>query len=102
MEPPLVVSARVPAPELVGVAYGPNVVDPATREAEREDRHDDAVLLGYQAGLAVDRVLEERHAAGWPAGQPDEVARDLLGAIDGVQRGADKAATIGGQRGAGV
>ncbi len=33
--------STVRGPELVGFAYGPNVVDPATRGVQREDRHDD-------------------------------------------------------------
>ena len=62
-----VASSRGPGPELVGVADCPDVLDPVARDVEGEHRHGDAVLLGDQAGLAVDRALEERQA-GCPAG----------------------------------
>ena len=67
----LVVSACRPGPELVGVAYGPDVLDPVACDVEREHRHGDAVLLGHQAGLAVDRAFQERQVAGCPAGDID-------------------------------
>jgi hypothetical protein len=77
------------------------VPDPPVCDLEREHRHGDAVLLGDQAGLAVDRALQDRQA-GWPAGEVGQVARDLLAALDRAQRGAGQAAAVGGQRGAGV
>ena len=100
-------SACRPGPELVGVAYCPDVRDPVACDVEREHRHGDAVLLGHQAGLAVDRVLQDRHVAGCPVGDIDDIARDLLAAFDRVQRGAGQAAaavaaTIAGRRPAGV
>ena len=61
-------SARRPGAELVGVPYGPDVLDPVTVDVEREHRHGDAVLLSHQAGLAVDRALQDRHVAGGPFG----------------------------------
>ena len=70
------VSAGRPGPELVGVADGPDVGDPVACDLEREHRNGDAVLLGDQAGLAVDRVLPERQAR-CPAGNFDAGARDL-------------------------
>jgi hypothetical protein len=59
------VSARRPRPELPGVAYCPDVGDPAACDVECEDGHGDAVLLSDQAGLAVDGALQEPHVAGW-------------------------------------
>jgi len=56
------------------------VRDPVAREGEREHRHSDAILRSDQAGLAVDRVLQQPHAAGCPAGDARDVARDLLAA----------------------
>ncbi len=95
-------SACRPGAELVGVADGPDVLDPVAVDVEREHRHGDAVLLGYQAGLAVDRALQDRHVSGAPFGQVDNVARDLLAALDRVQRGGGEAAAVGGHGGAGV
>src|SRR4051812_40703924 len=59
-------SARRPGTELLRVAYDPDVPDPVARDVEREDRQGDAVLLGHDAGLAVDRTFQERHGAGRP------------------------------------
>ena len=59
-------------------------------------------LLSHQPGLAVDRALQDRHVAGCPAGDIDDVACDLLAAFDRAQRGADQAAAVGDHRGAGV
>src|SRR5450755_637364 len=96
------VSAGRPGPELAGVAYCPDAGDPVSCDVEREHCHGDAVLLGYQAGLAVDRALQERHAAGCPAGDAGQVAGDLLAAVDRAERGADQAAAVGDRRGARV
>src|ERR1700692_4900304 len=52
-------SARRPGPEFLGVAHDPDVLDPATCDVEGEHCHGDAVLLGQQAGLAVDRAFQE-------------------------------------------
>jgi len=81
------VSARRPGPEFVGVAYCPDAGDPVACDLEREHRHGDAVLPGYQAGLAVDRALQDRHVAGCPGGEVDDIA----GAIyhDRYQRTGD-------------
>jgi len=95
-------SARGPGAEFVGVAYYPDVLDPVACDLEREHRHGDAVLLGHQAGLAVDGAFQERHVAGFTVGDFDPGARDLLAAFDGVQEGGDEAAAVGDGRGAGV
>jgi hypothetical protein len=71
-------SACRPGPEFLGVADGPDVLDPVVGDVEREHRHGDAVLLGDQAGLAVDRALQERQA-GCDAGDIEGgAARDAL------------------------
>jgi hypothetical protein len=86
----------------VGVADRPDVGDPPACDGEREHRHGDAVLLSDHTGLAVDRPLQERHVAGCPAGEIDQVARDLLTALDRAQRGAGQAAAVGDRGGVGV
>jgi hypothetical protein len=58
-------------------------------------------VLGDQAGLAVDRALQERQA-GFPAGDADIEAGDLPGAFDRAQRGRDESAAVGGHGDAGV
>src|SRR5260370_10803372 len=55
----------------------PDVGDPVVCDVERERRHDDAVLLGRQTGLAVDHAPQDRQA-GCPAGNIGQVARDPL------------------------
>lgn len=75
------VVAHRPRPELLRVAYGPDVSDPVVCDVERVHGHDDAVLLGDQAGLTVDGALQERQV-GQPAGESDEAARELLGALE--------------------
>jgi hypothetical protein len=47
-----------------------------------------------QAGLTVDRTLQDRHA-GYRTGPINEEARDLLAAFDRAQDGADEAAAAG-------
>ena len=74
-------SGRGPGPELAGVEYRPDAGDLLACDLERVDRHGDAVLLGHQAGLAVDCALQQRHA-GYQAGDSEAGARDLLGALD--------------------
>jgi hypothetical protein len=74
------VSARRPGPELAGVAYGPDVRDPVGSDVEREHRHGDAVELSDQAGLAVDRALQDRHA-GCPAGQAGQEVSGVVTAL---------------------
>ncbi len=76
------VSAGGPGPELAGVEYCPDAGDPAGCDLERVHRHGDAVLLGHQARLAVDRALQEPHVAGCYAGEIGQVARDPLAAFD--------------------
>ena len=78
-------SARRPGPQLLGVAHCPDVGDPVVCDVEREHRDGDAVLLGCQAGLAVDRALQHRHVAGCSGRQLGQVARDLLGAFSYAQ-----------------
>ena len=51
---------------------------------EREHRHGDAVLLGHQAGLAVDRALQERRAVARRR-RSRRGTGDLLAALDRVQ-----------------
>src|SRR6201994_4455693 len=89
-------SARRPGPELIGVAYRPDVRDLVTRDLEREHGHGDAVFLGHQAGLAVDRALQDRQAAGYPAGDVGQGAGHLLAALDGGERGGGPGAPRGG------
>src|SRR5438874_5935448 len=71
-------------------------------DLERVYRTGDAVQLSDQAGLAVDRALQEPHVAGCSGGEVGQVAGDLLAAFDGVERGAGETAAVGGQRGVGV
>jgi hypothetical protein len=78
------------------------VLDPVSCDLERVHRHGDAVALGDQPGLAVDRALAERHARGRAVEQGGDVACDLLAAFDRVRRGADQAAAVAGHGGAGV
>src|SRR6516165_6379880 len=82
-----------PWPELLRVAYGPDMADLVACDIEREHRHGDAVLLAHQAGLAVDRALHDRQAE-CPVGEADQIARDLLVAFDRVESGGDEAAAV--------
>jgi hypothetical protein len=77
------------------------VRDPVAFDVEREHGHGDAIVLGHQAGLAVDRARQDCQA-GCPAGDIDQVVRHLLAAFDRVERGADQAAAVGDHRGARV
>jgi hypothetical protein len=70
------------------------VLDPVACEVEREHRHDDAVQLGDQSGLAVDRALQDRHGA-MAAGQEDAGARDQVAALDRAEVRAGEAAAVG-------
>jgi hypothetical protein len=93
-------SARGPGAELVGVAYGPDVGDLVTGDLEGEHRDGDAIVLGDQAWLAVDRAFEDGHS--WCAGgEVSQVAGDLLATVNRVQRGAGQAA-VGDHRRSGV
>jgi hypothetical protein len=56
------VPASRPGPELVGFEYCPDVRDLVVCDVERVHRHGDAVQLGHQAGLTVDRTLQDPHA----------------------------------------
>src|SRR5271156_579878 len=95
-------SACRPGPEFLGVAYGPDVLDPVAGDLEREHRHGDAVLLGDQAGLAIDRALQESQAR-CPADDIEGGAGDLLAAFDrALGDRADEAAGVGDGRGAGI
>src|SRR5829696_6189119 len=67
-----------PWPQLLRVAHRPDARDPVARELEREHGDGDAVLLADQAGLAVDRTLQDGEAGCGPA-DPDAGARDRLG-----------------------
>ena len=95
-------SACGPGAEFVGVAYDPDVLDPVACDLEREHGDGGAVVLGYEAGLAVDGAFEECHAGGLAAGDVDPGAGDLVGAFDGVQEGDGEAAAVGGGGGGGV
>ena len=55
-------------------------------------------MLSDQAGLAVDRTLQDREA-GCPVGEIDADARDLLPACDRLSAG--EAAAVGDHRGVG-
>jgi hypothetical protein len=85
------VSARRPGPELVGVEYCPKPRDLAACDVERVYRHGDAVQLGDQTRLAVDRTLQDRQV-GYRTGPVSVEPRDLLGALDRAQDGCDEAA----------
>src|ERR1700728_4423867 len=95
-------SARRPGPELLGVAYDPDVLDPVACDVEREHRHDHAVLLSHQTGLAVDGAFQERHVAGPPAGDLGPGACDLLAAFDGAHEGHGETAAVRDRSGVGV
>jgi hypothetical protein len=60
------------------VAPYPAAPDPVGGDFEGEYRHRDAVLLHDQAGLAVDRALQERHVGVPELGDLDPGPRDLL------------------------
>jgi hypothetical protein len=77
------------------------VLDPVAEDLEREHCYGDAVLLGDQARLAVDRTLQERQS-GCDAGDFGAGARDLLAAFDRAGEGAGEAAGVGDGRGAGI
>src|SRR5260370_588027 len=96
------VSADGPGPELAGVEYCPDAGDLAGCDLECVHGHGDAVLLGHQTGLAVDGALQEPHVAGCCAGEIGQVARDLLAAFDGPERGGSQAAAVAGHGGVGV
>jgi hypothetical protein len=81
-------SAGRPWPELVRVAHRPDAPDPVAGDVEREHRDGGPVNLRDQAGLAVDRSLQERRVSGRPLGEFDPGARDLLAAFDGTKRRA--------------
>jgi hypothetical protein len=83
-----------PGPEFLGIAHGPDALDPVASDVERDHGHGDAVLLGDQAGLAVDRALQE-HQAGCDTGDFGAGARDLLAAFDRAGQGAGEAAGVG-------
>ncbi len=78
-----------------GVPYYPDALDPVARDVARQHRHGDAIKLGHQTGLTVDRTLQDRQV-GCPAGELDEGARDLFAAFYWAELGADEAAA-GGQ-----
>src|SRR5271169_2110740 len=94
-------SARRPGPELLGIEYYPDVLDPVACEVEGHHRHDDAVLLSDEARLAVYRALQDCQT-GCPAGEIGGGAGDLLAALKQLEHGADQAAAIGDRGGAGV
>ena len=92
------VGYRRPAPELVGVAYGPDVPDPVACDVDRHHGDGDALLLSHQTGLTVDRALHERQV-GHSAGHVEGVARDLLAAFGRAEHSGDQAAAVGDHRG---
>jgi hypothetical protein len=84
------------------VVYGPDMPDPVAGDLEREHRYGDAVLRGDQAGLSVDRALQDRQV-GCGAGDFGAGARDLLAVFDrALGDRADEAAGVGDDRGAGI
>ncbi|MDG9675946.1 hypothetical protein [Micromonospora sp. DH14] len=83
------------------MAYRPDALDPVAYDLEGVHRYGDAVLLGDQAGLAVDRTLQNRQIPK-SALEVDQGAADLLGAFDRVEHGADNAAAVGDRRRVGV
>jgi hypothetical protein len=91
-------SASRPRPELLRVAYCPDVLDPVAGDVERDHYHGDAILLSRQAGLTVDGTFQDRQV-GCPAGDIDDGARDRLAAFDGAEYGADQAAAVGDRGG---
>lgn len=93
--------AHRPGAELLGVAYCPNALDPIAHDVECADRHCDAVDLGHETGLTVDRALQDRQV-GCPAGDIHIGARDLLAAFDRAEVGLGEAAAVGDRRGVGV
>ena len=95
-------SACGPGAEFVGVTHDPDVPDPVASDVEREHGHDQAVLLGHQAGLAVDGTFQERHRADCPVRDFNPGTRDLLAAFDRVQEAGGEPAAVGDGRGAGV
>jgi hypothetical protein len=86
-------SACDPGPELVRVAYDPDVADVIVCDFKGEDADGGAVPLGDQAGLAVDGSLEDGQVRRVD-GQVGQVAGDLLAAFDGVQGGGGVRPTI--------
>ncbi len=88
-----------PAAQLLRVAHDPDVPDVVAGDLEREHRHDAAVVLGHQAGLAVDRAFQEPHARRRPAGNLDPRAGDPLAAGDGVDEGDGPPAAVGDRGG---
>jgi hypothetical protein len=72
------VSACRPGPELVGVEYGSDVLDPDACDVERVHRHGGAIQLSHQAGWPLNRALQDRQAGSGPI---KEEACDLLGAF---------------------
>src|SRR6266536_4534895 len=94
-------SAR-PGPELFGVRSCRGVLlDPVASDIERQHHRGDALLLSHQAGLAVDRTLQDRQV-GYLSDDTDQGARDLLGTFDRAEPRAGEAAAVGDRRGAGV
>src|SRR5207248_6160131 len=78
------------------------MLDPVVCDFERVHADGDAVQLSDQPGLAVDRALQDRQAGRCPAGEINDIARDLLAAFDRAGGGADETATVAGRRGVGV
>src|SRR6516162_1009875 len=87
-----------PGSELLGVAYRPDVGDPAGGHSEREHRGGRAASLNHQAGLPVDRAFQDRHV-GYLAGDAEGVPRQLLAAFDRAERSGDHTTAVGGHHG---
>jgi hypothetical protein len=87
--------------EFLGVPDRPDALDPVAGDVERAHRHGDAVSLSDQAGLAVDRALQDRQV-GCRAGDIDAGARDLFAALDRAEHGGGEAAAVGDRGGVGV
>jgi hypothetical protein len=77
------------------------VADVIVCDVKGEDGDGGTVPLGDQAGLAVDGAFEDGQV-GCVDGEIGQVAGDLLGALDGVQRGGGPPAAVGGNGGTGV
>jgi len=85
--------------ELLGVADGPDAIDPVAGDVEREHGQGAAVLLSHQSRPAVDRALHQHHGAERPVGNFCPGAGDLLAAFDGAQEGDGEPTAVGDCRG---
>src|SRR5215475_7284991 len=61
---PARLGAGRPGAQLAGVQHGPDVLDPAVGDVERQHGDGDAIELSDQAGPAADGALQDGHAGG--------------------------------------